>query len=218
MPDPSKLAKTTTIRLPQEDHQEYAALTEGAGLSVSESVRVLVQGILASLRTKDTSKMAVHCRFNWRTPDANNQFPEHVGDLQVTVTPPAGMKKDDLARVVFVTPEFFNKHVEPFRIDSFHFHRVNSKRIQITSSRISRNVLSFRLIDGAWRAGIFDYSANFDQATVEDSIRQAVTHHITSTVLCFMLGQLPQDRQLTQEEVDAANKILKPYLLADGQR
>lgn len=218
MSDQSKLAKTTTIRLPQQDHHEYAALTEGAGLSVSESVRLLVQGVLAALRAQDTSKMGVHCSFNWRTPDANNQFPEHVGDLKVTVTPPTGMKKEDLARLVFVTPEFFNKHAEPFRIDSFYFHRVNSKRIQITSSRISRNVLSFRLIDGAWRAGIFDYSACLDQTTVEDTIRQAVTHHVTSTILCFMLGQLPQDRQLTQEEVDAANKILTPDLFTDDKR
>jgi hypothetical protein len=167
----------------------------------------LVQQVLASRRALDLSSMEVRCQFNWRTPDSNHQFPEHVGDLRVTVSPPAGLAEADLARIVFVIPEFFQDGDEPFRIDSFHFHRVSTPRIEISSTRVRRNVLSFRVIDGVWRAGIFEYTAT-DRASMEERIRQDVTTHIARSIACFLLGQLPEARVLTQDEVAGANKRL----------
>ncbi|CAE6844034.1 hypothetical protein R69658_06857 [Paraburkholderia aspalathi] len=217
MNETAKLGKAISVRLPQKDQEEYTELIERAGLTVSESVRSLVQQVLASCRALDLSSMEVRCEFHWRTPDPDHQFPEHVGDLRVTVSPPAGLAEADLARLVFVIPEFFTDQGEPFRIDSFHFHRVSTPRIEISSTRIRRNVLSFRVIEGVWRAGIFDYGTATDRAAMEERIRQDVSTHIARSIACFLLGQLPETRLLTQDEVAGANKRLFPPTRTDAE-
>ncbi|WP_186063308.1 hypothetical protein [Burkholderia gladioli] len=216
MAESPKGGKLVSARVPQEPFLTYADLMASAGLSVSEGVRTHIQQVAASYEQLDLDSLQIDCAFRWREA-RQAHFPEHAGDVRVSVTSGASLRGTDLARIVFEIPEFFEDQEEPFRIDSFHFHRVNNDRSTATSSRVHRNVLSFRLIQGVWRAGVFDYG-DIGNVALEVAIRSAVVDRIRRTIGCFMLGYLPETRLLSVDELERLNSSIMPHMLDDADR
>jgi|GEM_PF-4788552 len=204
--------RALSVRLSSEALSEYSGLIEGAGLTISEHARMLIDDFLGLADSLDLSGLKVDCRFIWNEDVSNSLHPEYVGNLIVTVTPPSCLSPDDLSRLVFTTPEFFEDRLEPFRIDSHYYHRVSSDRQGITSSKVHRCVLSFRLIDGKWRAGVYHYHGTFNPSELVQRIEAALTLHIESTIICFLLSQLPSARLLEHEEIQKADELVKQYI------
>lgn len=220
------LSKTLSLRLPQEVYSDFNELHDGAGLTTAEGMRRLMEASNAAAAALNLDGLTISCEFFWRREGRDYFAPEQVGGLQVRVSPPAGLTQEDLARLVFVIPEFHevriregdSRVIEPLRVDSFYFHRVSSARIGIGSTKVHRNVLSLRLIQGVWRAGIFRYDESLSVADMERRIKSAVERHFRATIACSLLGRLPDDRVQTVEELAHADEIVVPYMLADGDR
>ncbi|WP_322106021.1 hypothetical protein [Paraburkholderia sp. J41] len=212
MSETSKGGKLVSLRVPPPLLQRYSDLLESVGLSVPDGVRLQIEETVAARDKLDLGALKVSCKFEWLdTPSP--RFPELVGDLSVSVSSMPGVSDEDLAQLVFTTPEFYVDQYERFRIDSFHFQRVCSERICVESARTKRNVLSFRLIAGVWRAGIFSYPSSahpWERESAEREIRGAVEYCVHNTVAAFLLKRTPVNRLLTQEEVASANAILLP--------
>ena len=204
--------RALSVRLSAEALSEYSGLIEGAGLTVSEHVRKLIDDFLSSVKSLDLTGLAVDCKFIWNEDVLNSLHPEYLGNLIVTVTPPSCLSQENLSRLIFTIPEFFEDRSEPFRIDSHYYHRVASDSQGITSSKVHRCVLSFRLIDGKWRACIFHYHGVDERSQLEEMIKSAVTLHIKSTIICFLLSQLPSVRLLDREDIQKADELVKQYI------
>ncbi|GAB3437295.1 hypothetical protein NX773_22715 [Massilia solisilvae] len=209
----SKLKRGVSIRLDPEPMAAYEEYVAAAGLNVTAALRASVLATLRTYRTLEVDGFRVAWNFTPK-PAAVDQFPELLGSVVVKVTPPTGLTMEDLHRLVFVAPEFIREDGhEPFRIDSAHHQRVAQNDREVTSSKVRRNVLSFRLIDNAWRASIFDYSAGQSPSEIEQQVGDAVKANIAATIACFMTHQLPDTRVLTAEEVADLNSTLLPHLL-----
>lgn len=201
----SKVKKSISIRLDPRDHIRYQSMVEGAGLSLSDDIRMLVRRTLDEADEFSLDGFEVNCSFKWKKPE--DAFPEHVGNLLVNVTPSQDLTDETLLRLVFVIPEFWTEGLiegslyprELFRIDSAYFHRVTSTEHTRTSSKTTRNVLSFHLLKNSWRAAIFDYGSNISQQQLQSQIQEAVTRHITNTIKCYLIGHLPSSRVLPKE-------------------
>lgn len=206
----SKSKRGISVRLDQGTLATYEKLVVSAGLNLSESIRSLVVAVADAHKALDLTGLVVKCSFSPKIVQEIDNFPEHIGGLLVEVTPPAGISIERLNELVFIIPEFWRKFSEPFRIDSAHFHRVADNKKYVGSDRTKRNVLSFRLIDGKWRAGVFAYASELNQAEVVEEIRQALVDHITATVSCYLTGLLPETRRLTTKEVASLDEVLTP--------
>lgn len=212
MAETSKGGKLVSARVPPPLLQSYSDLFESVGLTVPDGLRLHIEETVAARSSLDLTALKVTCEFEWlETPSP--RFPELVGDLRVSVASMPGVSEEDLACLVFATPEFYADRHERFRIDSFHYQRVCNERIWVESALTKRNVLSFRLIAGVWRAGIFSYPTQkhpWDRESAEREIREAVVYRIHNTVAAFLLKRTPENRVLTKEEVASANAILMP--------
>lgn len=197
----SKVKKAISVRFDPVDYSSYSAMVEDAGLSVSDGLRQLVAEKLRQAEEVDMEGFSVSCHFRWKAPDV--AFPEHIGNMLVSVTPPRGVPVDLLQRLVFVIPEFWvesgSSLVEPFRIDSAYFHRVAREGYARTSVKTSRNVMSFHLLKSRWRAAIFNYEYGGTVEELQARIQAAVTSHITQTIRCHLIGHLPASRVLPEE-------------------
>lgn len=197
----SKVKKAISVRFDPAEYANYSAMVEGAGLAVSDGLRQLVTEKLRQADEADMGKFRVTCDFLWKTPDV--AFPEHIGNMLVSVKPPQGLSVELLQRLVFVIPEFWEESnqglVESFRIDSAYFHRVTEEGYQRTSAKTSRNVTSFHLLKSRWRAAVFDYGSGCSVEELEGRIRSAVTSHFTQTIRCYLIGHLPESRILPEE-------------------
>jgi len=136
-----------------------------------------------------------------------NPHGEYAGAFSVKVTPPQLMTQEQLDSLVFIIPEFITDHSEPYRIDSFYYQRVSTKRVHHGSSKVTRNVLSFRLVKSRWNAGVFNYSTSNIMNMVE-VIEKSIKTHIENTIICYLLGYLPDSRILTTDEVEKLNAPL----------
>ena len=129
-PEETKPKLTTSIRLDPPIRAAYTRLIEGADLSVSEDLRSLVGRSVTASEQVDLKGFKVDCSFHWQEPV--DRFPEHVGNMLVTVTPPESIPTNVFQRMVFVIPEFWSENnglkFEPFRIDSAYFHRVTDRK------------------------------------------------------------------------------------------
>lgn len=197
----SKVKKAISVRFDTVDYSSYSATVEDAGFSVSDGLRQLVAEKLRQAEEVDMTGFSVTCQLRWKTPDV--AFPEHIGNMLVSVTPPRGLPVDLLQRLIFVIPEFWvdsgSSLVEPFRIDSAYFHRVTEEGYVRTSAKTSRNVMSFHLLKSRWRVAIFDYRCGYTVEELEARIQAAVTSHITQTIRCYLIGHLPASRVLPEE-------------------
>ncbi|SDS63100.1 hypothetical protein ACP3TY_06080 [Pseudomonas rustica] len=197
----SKVKKAISVRFDPAEYANYSSMVEDAGLAVSDGLRQLVTEKLRQASKADMGKFRVICDFLWKTPDV--AFPEHVGNMLVTVIPPQGLSVELLQRLVFVIPEFWEDSnqgmVESFRIDSAYFHRVTEEGYQRTSARTSRNVTSFHLLKSRWRAAVFDYDSGCTVEELESLIRTAVTSHFTQTIRCYLIDHLPESRLLPEK-------------------
>lgn len=208
----SKLKRGVSIRLDPEPMAAYEEYVAAAGLTVTSSLRASVLSMLSTYQSLEMNGFRVSCDFA-RRPDKLDHFPELLGSVVVQVTPPVGLSVEDLHRLVFVTPEFVReKGQEPFRIDSAHFQRVVQNGREVTSSKVRRNVLSFRLVNNEWRASIFDYDNDQDPSDIEQKVREAVNGNIAATIACYMTRQLPESRVLSPEEVVDLNSTLSPHV------
>ncbi|MFC6628589.1 hypothetical protein [Acinetobacter beijerinckii] len=196
-----------------DSQQPYIDLLNRASLSTSEGIRMLIERSLNQINQIDLSNFNVNIEFNWNKT-SNNSFPENVGCLRVNVTPPQNLSNEDLHRIVFLIPEFLKSNAtnsseyEPFRIDSYYFHRATNGRVGFESTKVRRNTLGFRLIDNKWRAGIFYYDFNeIDLKALETEITQRLKEHIESSIILFMIGQLSVERVLKDDELKTFNSI-----------
>jgi len=147
----------------------------------------------------------------FKSQSANpNPYDEYAGAFSVKVTPPQLMTQEQLDSLVFIIPEFITDRTEPYRIDSFYYQRVSNKRVHHESSKVTRNVLSFRLVKSRWNAGVFNYSASNITNMIE-VIEKAIKTHIENTIICYLLGYLPDSRILTTDEVEKFNAPLITY-------
>lgn len=158
-------------------------------------------------------------RFHWRSRLRRN-LPGYIGAVRVAITPPADVPDDELNRLVFRIPEFFEDGREVLRIDSFHYHRVTSPRSTIQSQKAQRNLLSFRTIQNIWRAGIFDYSNGRLQRTeIERRIRYEITSQLENVLACYTREILPASRRLSlDEEKNLGVLVLIGIPAADDKR
>ena len=209
-----KPKKGVSIRLDDTTLSLYEELMGDAAVTVSEGIRDAVQRAIKAQQDVDLTGLNVVVEFTAKETSKIDHFPELVGSLVLAVTPPNGLTLEDLDRLVFITPEFLRGHEEPFRIDSANFHRVVKNKRHVVSERVNRHVLSVRLMEGKWRAGVFLYSARWDLNAAVEEIRVALIKHVTSTVRCFLCGQLPASRHLTDEEIADLNETLMPHQLA----
>ncbi|MHC8378393.1 hypothetical protein ACYZT3_21035 [Pseudomonas sp. MDT1-16] len=197
----SKVKKAISVRFDPAEYAHYSAMVEDAGLAVSDGLRFLMTEKLRQANEADMGKFRIKCDFRWKTPDV--AFPEHVGNMLVSVKPPQGLSVDLLQRLVFVIPEFWEESihgwVESFRIDSAYFHRVTEEGYVRTSAKTSRNVTSFHLLKSRWRAAVFDYGSGYTVEELEGRIQAAVTSHFTQTIRCYLIGHLPESRVLPEE-------------------
>ena len=199
----SKVKKAISFRFETVDYANYSAMVEDAGVAVSDGLRYLVTEKLRQADAADMKKLHISVDFCWKEPDV--AFPEHVGNMLVTVTPPDGLSVDLLQRLIFVIPEFWEDSgsglglMEVFRIDSAYFHRVTTEAHCKTSSKASRNVMSFHLLRSRWRAAIFDYGSGYTEMELEDRIRSAVMSHFTQTIRCYLIDHLPESRILPEK-------------------
>jgi len=197
----SKVKKAISVRFDPVEYANYSAMVEGAKLGVSDGLRQLVAEKLRQADEADMGEFRVTCDFRWKKPDV--AFPEHIGNMLVSVTPPKGVSVALLQRLVFVIPEFWEESnqlsLEPFRVDSAYFHRVTEEGYSRTSAKTSRNVMSFHLLNSRWRAAVFDYGSGYTVEELEGRIRAEVTSHFTQTILCYLIGHLPECRILPEK-------------------
>lgn len=197
----SKVKKAISVRFDPVEYANYSAMVESAGVAVSDGLRYLVSEKLQQAHAADMKKFHISFDFRWKKPDV--AFPEHIGNMLVTVTPPQELSVDFLQRLIFIIPEFWDDSgsglMEMFRVDSAYFHRVTADAFHRTSAKASRNVLSFHLLKSRWRAAIFDYGSGYKAEELEDRIRSAVTSHFTQTIRCYLIDHLPESRILPEE-------------------
>ncbi|QBK04493.1 hypothetical protein DW355_06565 [Hylemonella gracilis] len=151
----------------------------------------------------DLTDLEVKLRFYWRTA-LRRQFPGYIGAVRVSIKPPAGISVGKLDRLVFKVPELYEDGQEVLRVDSFHYHRVVSPGVAIPSKLVDRNVLSFRLIQGAWRAGIFEFPGlHLKRHEIERRVRYGVITQIEEVIDRYMNSELPENRRLSTQDVKA---------------
>ncbi|WP_186042783.1 hypothetical protein [Burkholderia gladioli] len=214
MTEPSKGTKLISVRVAERHATPYQELLAAAGQTMSDGLRAHMVEKNESYDRLGLATMGIFITFRWRD-EPKEAFPEAAGDMLVKVDGGSFINPEDLDRIVFELPQFFADapaHAEPFRIDSFYFHRVANGRSTVESTRARRNVLSFRLIEGKWRAGIFDY-AGVDRREMERQIQVALESRIRNTIGAFRLGILPDARLLAPTEVARLNSTITPDMI-----
>ncbi|MBB4126723.1 hypothetical protein GGR77_002013 [Xanthomonas translucens] len=199
--DSEAAKRALSVRLPPDLMKAYTGLIEGAGLKVSENIRTYVKALIGRfLELEEKEPLEVEVLFNWRQFKPGDPYPESVGAVMVKVNPPAGLTMADLGRIIFALPEFMDGRSEPYRIDSYYFHRAASAGILIESSQRKRNV-SFSMIEGRWHGGIYRYRDDIPLPVIGVEIAQALESGIKATIRCAQLGVLPEHRVLTSGQV-----------------
>jgi len=150
----------------------------------------------------------VELQFYWRKK-LRRCLPNYIGAVRVSIAAPERVTEDEIDRLVFRIPEFFEGKEEILRVDSFHYHRVTSPRLTIPSQKAQRNVLSFQAIQGVWRAGIFDFShGRLKKSEIERRIRYEITSQVEATLVHYMEGKLPRSRRLLPDEVKTPGMLV----------
>lgn len=207
--------RALSVRLPPALMESYSNLIEGAGLKISENIRCHVQKLTDLAAALEAEPVGVDIKFQWRS-QLNNPYPESVGALSVAISPPAGMTQNDVDRIIFVSPEFFGERgSEPFRVDSYYYHRVANSMNLVDSSRVNRHVLSFVTIEGRWHAGVYRYNDSLTLSDLAKAVEAAVVKQITSTIRCFQLGLLPNKRLLDADQIAKRRESLGNIDLPD---
>ncbi|WP_186237683.1 hypothetical protein [Burkholderia gladioli] len=219
MAEPSKTGKLVSVRVAERHASPYQELMAAAGQTMSDGLRTHIVERTESYDRLGLATMGIFITFRWRD-ERKEAFPEAAGDMLVKVDGGSFITPEDLDRIVFELPQFFadaQANTEPFRIDSFYFHRVANGRSTVESTRVRRNVLSFRLIEGKWRAGIFDYGG-IDRGEMEKQIQVALESRIRNTIGAFRLGILPEARLLAPDELVRLNSTITPDMIERADR
>lgn len=203
--------KVLPLQIPEDLYEAFAANAQARGQTPADSLRTLVawsnEQARLSAATIDVTVTSEPI------PDAvRRMHPEHIAVLTASVTSTVRLPIDLLDRLVFVLPEFFdNRGHETFRVDSFHNHRVCCEQVCISSDRVNRNVLSFRLANGQWQAGVFNYGSE-DTAEVVEQIKVAVNASIRDTLTDYLSGLLPPAHLLSEEDLRSYRSVFSPAL------
>ncbi|MBK0056971.1 hypothetical protein [Stenotrophomonas sp. S39] len=193
--------RALSVRLPPDLMGAYAGLIEGAGLTLSENIRAHVQSLVERANALSNDGLKVDISFNWRKLGSGDPFPESVGAVMARVTLPATVSDDQLSRMIFAIPEFFVGDHEPYRIDSYYYHRVAGATNFIESSRKRREVLSYSMMEGRWHGGVYRYDDGVSLHDLASEIEEKLRNDITATIRCMQLGLLPEQRFLTDAEL-----------------
>jgi hypothetical protein len=197
-----------SLRVDESKLSQFEITMKEAGLTVSEALRFYMDHSLAAISGTDLEGLRFETRFTPKLrAEGVDRFPELVGSLIMKVTPPPSLSNERLHQLIFIIPEFSKDNDEPFRVDSAYFQRVAAGGKYIESETTKRNVLSFRLIEGMWRASVFNYSSA-EIKEIESVVVEAIKTHITRTIQLDLAGQLPLYRYLSLEEVSEMNEIM----------
>jgi len=211
----SSSLSVVSLRMDKSELHSYESAIASAGVFTAEAIRHLI--IRAKIEYDNIDMSGFHITSNFTPKTASqSKFPEHLGHISITVSPPSMMSSAQLHQIIFILPEFIDdiSGVESYRVDNAHFHRVAQNNKNVTSKKRSRAVLSFRLIKGHWSGSLFNYSDTSPEQIVQKVVA-AMEVHIAATIRCELAGQLPEPRRLTLEEVAERDALLMPYLLAD---
>jgi hypothetical protein len=205
-----------SLRMDKSELNSYERVMGSAGVFTAEAIRHLIVRAISDYDEADMTDFQVLADFTPKLA-SHSKFPDRIGNLSITVNPPAGMSTARLHQIIFILPEFSdqNSGLEPYRVDNAHFHRVAQNNKHVASKKRSRAVLSFRLIKGRWSGSLFDYSNTHPEQIVQDVVA-AMKVHIAATIRCELAGQLPESRYLTLEEVAERDELLLPYLLGEA--
>lgn len=207
--------RALSVRLPPDLMSAYSGLIEGAGFTLSENIRSYVESLLGRDQELDNSELTIEVSFNWRVLKPGDPYEESVGAVMVTVVPPAGMSQEDIDRLVFVIPEFTDGAHEPYRIDSYYYHRVAGASNFIESSARRRNVLSYSTTQGRWHGGVYRYDNRVSLPELAGKIDLALRRNVRATIRCAQLGILPAQRILNQTDIVARRDVWKDVKLPD---
>ncbi|WP_256775299.1 MULTISPECIES: hypothetical protein [unclassified Stenotrophomonas] len=207
--------RALSVRLPPDLMNAYAGLIEGAGFTFSENIRSYVQSLLERDQELDHTELKIEVSFNWRVLKPGDPYEESVGAVMVAVEPPAGMSQEDIDRLVFVIPEFTDGAHEPYRIDSYYYHRVAGTSNFIESSTRRRNVLSYSMTQGRWHGGVYRYDDHVPLAELAAKIDLALRRSVRATIRCAQLGVLPVQRILNETDTASRRDVWKDVKLPD---
>jgi len=207
---------TVSLRIDRHELTKFETIMDAAGLFTAEAIRHLIVQAISNYEGVEMNGFHIAAEFKPK-PASNNRFPDLIGNLSLTVTPPDSLKAEQLHRLVFILPEFIDEEtgVERYRVDNAHFHRVVENNKHVASKKRSRAVLSFRLIKGRWSGSLFDYSGAADYSEIMEVVVRKMEECIGATIRCELAGQLPASRRLSVEEVAERDELLMPYLVTD---
>ena len=207
---------TVSLRIDRHELTKFETIVDAAGLFTAEAIRHLVVRAISDYESVEMGGFHIAAEFKPK-PANNTKFPELMGNLSITVTPPDALEIEQLHRLVFILPEFIDEDFgeERYRVDNAHFHRIVENNKHVASKKRSRSVLSFRLIKCRWSGSLFNYSGASDMSEIVKSVVGKMEECIAATIKCELAGQLPASRRLTVEEVTERDELLMPYLVAD---
>lgn len=126
-----------------------------------------------------------------------------VGTVSLKVTVPEELHSQ-LARIVFVLPEFTSKDpqhfAEPYRVDNAHYLRVSDPRVVVNRKANTRAVLTFRLVDGSWVGSLYRYTHHTTYQEMVEDVRQALVQAIMQPLRLKLTGMLADNRELNEDE------------------
>ena len=139
---------TIRVRISKEIEEIFKELCEYEEKKPSEVLRALIESYI-SKHPITTKKIDVEFTIE-QYPVTN---PHSYYCYNITAMLKGNLEKIDGNEIIFILPEFVTDGREPYRVDSFYYHR---KPISGYYSKNGR-VLSVNFIDGTWKGVIFIY-------------------------------------------------------------
>ncbi|VXA81166.1 MULTISPECIES: ribbon-helix-helix protein, CopG family [Aeromonas] len=107
--------------------------------------------------------------------------------------------------IPFLLPEFFEGEQEPFRVDSFYYHRMSLPNCSGKNGRF----IGAKIEDGKWKGAIYVYkNALLDTPEVyEGKVKEALTEKIKDGVIQYIRNQVSIDflEELNKEMLESKN-------------
>ncbi len=184
---------TIRIRISKELESKFKEICEYEGVTQSTVLREL---ITSHINTHPITTQNIDVQFNIEQYPETNPHSYYCYNITVTLT---GNLEDINDEIIFILPEFIFKGVEPYRIDSHHYHRKPLPGYYGVNGR----VLSSKFVDGIWKGVIFIYDdsllSNPDNNCFPDikkilkkNILSAVSGLCTLSMVDYLIGDKSQ--------------------------
>lgn len=185
---------TIRVRISKEVERNFKEICEYEGEKTSKVLRNLIEGYI-SKHPVTTKKIDVQFEIE-QYPETN---PHAYYCYNITATLKGDLAKIIDNEIIFILPEFIINGSEPYRVDSFYYHR---KPLPGYYGRDGR-VLSVNFIDGTWKGAIFIYDDNMlekPEVLCFKKIKKELKKNILKAVTELHL--LPSSYSLEGEETD----------------